>query len=483
MAMIWRFNPKYSITLILPVFLASLYWCIYYSELDAGLAFYQLTARAWEFLAGTLLALIAIKKPGAVLSNVGNIIGLSLVFFSISWLNFTMPWPGYYTLLPVAGSALLIISGDAILTRWCFNSWGLQRLGDISYSLYLWHWPVLVFARLYVTTRLERELSQLETLGLFGLVLILAILSWRFIEKPVRFKKGWWTFSRIWQGALITLGCFIVLTITTAVTKGFPGRLPDYVQRSFTWTAISTPRSECFRNQVAQKQATEQFCQFGADNQQPSLLLWGDSHANMYLSALSKAAKDAGLTGYIATQAHCYATLVDQPNDLIGTPKKACTQFNNEVNVFVANNPGIHTVIIGRLWNGNESFDRTIKLINRLLEQGKNIIVVGPVPAFRPSVPEIWIYQQLKAGRALDTLTAPAANQQYFYDIQHLIQQQMLTPLAEGRIIWIDPLQKFCNKTECLLVDKGVSYFKDVTHLSEEGEMLFVDDFVKALKH
>jgi peptidoglycan/LPS O-acetylase OafA/YrhL len=213
MASIWRFNHKYRITIILLVFLLSLDWCLYYNEIDSVSAFFQLATRAWEFLAGGLLALLTIKKPEAILSNLGSIIGLSLLIISIYWLNFTLHWPSSYTLIPVLGTAILIVSGDAVLTRGCFNWWPLQRLGDISYSLYLWHWPVLIFAKHYATTRLARELSQLETVSLIGLALLLAILSWRFIEKPTRLKQGWWTFKRIWQGALLTVACFIVLTL------------------------------------------------------------------------------------------------------------------------------------------------------------------------------------------------------------------------------------------------------------------------------
>lgn len=482
LALVWRFVRRYNILITAVVFLASLAWCVYYSQVDAGSAFYQLTSRMWEFMAGTLLALLAIKKPTVVLSNIGNVIGLSLLIISIGWLNSNLLWPSYYALLPVVGSVLLIVSGDVLLTRWCFNSWILQRLGDISYSLYLWHWPVWVFAKRYVNTRLERELCQIEIVGLIGLALVLALLSWQFVEKPIRFKKGWWSAKRIWQSALIILSGFIALTIAAAITKGFPNRLPDYVQHGFAAVALNTPRGECFRNEASIKQAPEQFCQFGADNQQPSVLLWGDSHANMYLSALSQAAKVSGKTGYIATQTGCRATLANQPNDLTGSAGVTCTAFNNEVNAFVANHPNIRTVIIARMWGGGDSLTRTIQLINHLLEQGKNVIVVGPVPFLAFSVPEHWIYQQLKAGQAIDTLTDTIANQQQLFAIQKLVQQQLSAPLASGRVIWIAPLQKLCKTSGCLLVDKGVSYFKDVTHLSEAGAMLFTEDFAAALR-
>jgi len=71
---IWRFNYKHSTTITLLVFLASLAWCLFYSQIDAGGAFYQLTTRAWEFLAGSLLALFAIKKPNALFSNIGRLV-------------------------------------------------------------------------------------------------------------------------------------------------------------------------------------------------------------------------------------------------------------------------------------------------------------------------------------------------------------------------------------------------------------------------
>jgi hypothetical protein len=418
----------------------------------------------------------------ALLSNSGSILGLSLLLISIYWLNFTLRWPSVYTITPVLGSVILIASGDALLTRWCLNSWPLQRLGDISYSLYLWHWPVLIFAKHYAATRLERELSQFETVSLIGLALILAILSWQFIEKPIRFKKDCWTFDRIWRSALLILACFIALTIAAAVTKGFPNRLPDYIQRGFTAVARNTPRSECFRDDSSKKSATEQFCQFGAENNQPSLLLWGDSHANMYLSSLAKAANDAGITGYIATESACRATLPNQPNDLTDSASVVCTNFNNEVNAFVDSNPAIRTIIIARMWTEKDSLDRTINLINQLVKQGKKVIVVGPVPFLAFNVPERWISQQIKAGQAINTMTEPVISQQRLLDLQSLTQKQFSASLASKRVVWIDPMQKPCNKTDCLLVDKGVSYFKDKTHLSEAGAMLFIKDFASALE-
>lgn len=109
--------------------------------------------------------------------------------------------------------------------------------------------------------------------------------------------------------------------------------------------------------------------------------------------------------------------------------------------------------------------------------------MIGPIPSFPVIIPERWVSQQLKAGKAIDTFTDPVAKQQLALSIQNLARQQLAEPLATGRILWIDGLQKFCTQTDCLLVNQGVVYIKDMTHLSEAGVMLFTQDFLQVLEH
>jgi peptidoglycan/LPS O-acetylase OafA/YrhL len=486
MTTVWRFGRKSITAITFLFFLGSLFWCLYYSQINAADSFYQLSTRTWEFLAGSLLALMPAIKTNAILSNIGSLLGLILLLAGVGLLDSSMVWPGYPTLLPVAGSVLLIIAGDVPATRWLFGSWVLQRLGDISYSLYLWHWPILVFGRQYATGRLERELSQHDIMALMLLALVMAVLSWKFVEKPIRLKTGWWTFKRTWQGALATLVCFIAFTVAAAITRGFPNRLPDYMQRGFLAVSAKAPRSdECFRDVTSKKQAPEQFCRFGAEGSAagspPSLILWGDSHANMYSNTVSEAAKASGQAGYIAAQSHCRATLPDQGNDLKGAEGLSCTRFNNEVNAFIDGNPSIHTIIIARMWGDADSLDRTIKLINYLVDNGKNVILVGPIPLAAFRVPEHWIARQIKAERAIDSMSLPLSSQQRLFDLQNIAKSRLSGHLASGRVVFIDPLKIFCNQIDCMLINGGVSYFMDDNHLSEAGAMLLNADFANAL--
>jgi peptidoglycan/LPS O-acetylase OafA/YrhL len=484
-ATVWQFSRKNITAITFAAFSVSLAWCLYYSKIDAADAFYQLSTRAWEFLAGSLLALTSIRKHHVILANTGSLFGLAILLGSICLLNSSMPWPGYYTLLPVAGAVLLIFSGDALATRWLVNLWVLQRLGDISYSLYLWHWPILVLGKLYATARLDRELSQYELAALMLLSLVLGILSWKFVETPVRAKSGWWSSKRIWQGASVTLTCFIIFTITTAVTRGFTNRLPDYIQRELAAVNASMPRDECFRNNASEKKAPEQFCLFGAGipeaKSQPSLILWGDSNANMYLSAIPEAATTVGQAGYIATQSGCRAILPDQLDYFKDSISSGCAKFNIEVNAFIDNTPSIHTIIIAQVWT-DHSFNNTMLLIKHLVDKGKNVIVVGPIPFYTYSVPDHWIYQQIKEKRPIDFVSAPLSAQQHLSDLQILAKSQLSEHLASARVIWIDPLQKLCARNDCTLVNGGVCYYKDGSHLSNVGAMLLTSDFINAMK-
>lgn len=482
---IWNFRKKAIISISFSLFIVSLLWCFIYGKIDASDCFYQLPTRAWEFLAGALLTICGLKINDTIFSNIGSSVGLVMLIASACILDEKLTWPGYYTLIPVVGSVLVIASGNTVSTQWLLKNWLLQKLGDISYSLYLWHWPVLVFGKQFVANHFQRELLPYETASLLLLAIIMALLSWKYVETPLRFKKQWWTFDRIWQGASVVLISYVAFTITTAINKGFPNRLPNYVQRAYKTTAQNTPKPECFRDESSKKSAPDAFCQFGLEvlpeGQSPNFLIWGDSHANMYLSALSEAAISVGQSGFIATQTGCRATLSNQPNDLTNEKGLACTYFNNEVNKLIDETPSINTIIIGRMWGGGESFNRTIDLIKNLLARKKNVIVIGPVPMMPFSVSEQWMHLQINAGHPIDNMTIPFVSQQNLFDLQQKARLILSEEIAKGRVIWIDPLEKFCNDSQCVLVNNSDCYFKDVTHLTEAGAKLFTNDFRSAL--
>jgi peptidoglycan/LPS O-acetylase OafA/YrhL len=151
-------------------------------------SFYLIQARAWELLIGSILAinvLPAIKHQ--YLRNLISIIGLFLIIFSIIFYTSNTKFPGFAAVIPTIGAAMIIytgIGGESFVGRF-LSCKPIIFVGLISYSLYLWHWPVLVFTRYYTIIALNKA----HVITILFFVFILSILSWRFIEKPVREKK------------------------------------------------------------------------------------------------------------------------------------------------------------------------------------------------------------------------------------------------------------------------------------------------------
>lgn len=482
-ALAWRFARRYLFGLTLAALAASLAWCLYYSRIDSGDTFYKLSARSWEFLAGALLVIFRPARPGVNSSNLVSAVSLVMLISCFFFLSSSMRWPGYWTLLPVAATAVLIAMGDAPICRSLLASWPLQRVGDLSYSLYLWHWPILVFAKQHAAT-MERELAALELGGLLGLSLFMAILSWRLVEQPIRSRRGWWSERRFWTALGLVLLTFTGFALAVVYTKGAPKRLPEYVQRASAAVFVKTPRDECFRRGDSTKDAPEQFCSFGvASAGEPAqIVLWGDSHANQYLSPISAAATAAGLGGIIATQGDCRSTRSGQSTDLKPDASPGCERFNNEVNALIERSSSLRTVIIGRVWRGDESFGRTVDLVKHLVTVGKKVVLIGPLPNPHFNVPESWSRQQIRIGHAIDSMVLPVVSLGPMLDLRDKLRSQLSEQIQAGNVVLIDPIATLCDTKECRLVEQGVCYFRDASHVSQAGAMLFTPDFLLALK-
>jgi len=461
--------------------LASLWWSVVASQTQPADAFFALSTRAWEFLSGCLLGVWKPVWRSPERRNVVSVAAFVLLLTSFVALGPQMVWPGAWTLLPVAAAVALIAAGDAPLTNRLWRMWPWQRLGDVSYSLYLWHWPVLVFARQYVQNP-TGELGAGMRFALVLLSLALAVLSWRFVEQPTRSRMGWWTARRLWLGVGVVWVLALLFGAFVVKTHGAPQRLPDYVQRASQSVFMNTPRDECFRRGDASKDAPEAFCHFGVESAQPpALLLWGDSHANQYLSALTDAAQALGQGGLIATQSGCRATLAGQPTGLPESIAGACAGFNSEVNALLANTPSIRTVVLGRLWSADASFDRTLALVRQLVAHGRRVLLIGPLPEPGMDVPQSWSMQQLKAGHAIAELTLPLSSQANALTLRAQLREQLAEPICQGQVVLLDPVAQLCDDKVCRLAQAGEANFRDISHLSHQATLQFTPALQQAL--
>lgn len=223
----WRYFKPILSVIIIAFFFVSLVVASYGVFWKPDLAFYLLPSRAWEIIIGSLIAFYSTRIcdgiHGQKLKQSLGLLGFSLILFSIFVFDRNTPSPGLYMLVPVIGAALVILfaTKETIAGR-ILGSRPMVGLGLISYSAYLWHQPVFAFARIYSVN----APNLLVMLFLALMSIVLAYLTWRFVETPFRRKNGFSKVS-IWCSALILSVFFIALGLFLHKSYGLIYRIYD----------------------------------------------------------------------------------------------------------------------------------------------------------------------------------------------------------------------------------------------------------------
>jgi len=265
--------------------------------------FYLLPTRAWELLAGSLLAFINYKEiqkfKSGQLAQFSSLFGLFLIGYSIIFFNGKTPFPSLYSLIPVLGTVLVIAcsSTENIAGR-ILSQKLIVGIGLISYSAYLWHQPIFAFFRLYYVT------DPGKSVFLFGafLSLVMAWFSWKFVEAPFREKfildqKLVFVFSGTGLAFLISVG----MLVNFDVFKGkYSQTLVDFKLQK-KWT------EECmlFGKETRDLSKACTYRNEWGENKPRKILLWGDSHADAYQLAIEEYFKDSNYRIVSMTAASC----------------------------------------------------------------------------------------------------------------------------------------------------------------------------------
>jgi peptidoglycan/LPS O-acetylase OafA/YrhL len=259
-------------------------------------AFYSLPTRAWELSVGALIALLpALRRQSRLLA----IIGLAALAVSAFWFNESTPFPGVYALLPVLGTAALLSSIGAwpkALKALATNRVSVW-LGKISYPLYLWHWPVLVLP----IALFSRDLNLWERIAALLLTVLLADLTNRFIEEPLRLKSFAPQRLVLTTISAMALALLVGFGIAQSTTSSI---LIDGKQ--ITLASIEsrpTPYDDgCHLNY---HESVSPLCEYGKMDSSKTVVLYGDSHALQWFPALEKLAKDKGFKLITLTKSAC----------------------------------------------------------------------------------------------------------------------------------------------------------------------------------
>ena len=405
-SMTWSFRPR-----LLPWLLGCLAGLSLLGTVAAvGLhkqvdAFYFLHFRAWELLAGSLCALLPSRVPATPGASglwrpnpqtLGSL-GLVLVLAPYALMSSRTPFPGLAALPSVAGAMLLIRHGNDSWIGAGLSLRPLVKVGKISYSLYLWHWPIIVFWRYLVFN----QVTVSDLAGMAILSFIMGYLSWRFVEQPLR-QSNYLTRRRSFVMAGVGMTLLMALGALTVIRKGWPTRmnlksnrvayapeprLPFAQAKSFeALQRIGVLAGHQFRivQGLNRELAMEfdRFSQGGRDGDgliggvgQPQVFLLGDSHAGSLRPGLDQVLHNMGLSGYAVSAA---GKFLCDPSEAVS--RKAMRQLETL--------PAGTTVVLAQRWlyymnanGGPDLLDRQLEsFARRVLEMGMKLLVLADVP-------------------------------------------------------------------------------------------------------
>ncbi|MET0222622.1 MAG: acyltransferase, partial [Tardiphaga sp.] len=234
--------PSARLLIAAVLLLGSFLACILTPPFDPAWAFYSPLTRVWELLAGSLLGLwgrrgFMAQDPrlggGSWIDAVLAVAGLGGIAVAFWGFGTMTPWPGVRTAVPVVAAVALIATGNTPVHRWLLSSRPFVSVGLISYPLYLWHFPLMAYAKLWY----GGNVPALPMCGLLALSLLLAWLTYRFIERPIRFGSSpmWLRVTPLLAGMTATG----LLGIVADSTRGIPWRFPQPI-RGFMLTGSQT---------------------------------------------------------------------------------------------------------------------------------------------------------------------------------------------------------------------------------------------------
>jgi peptidoglycan/LPS O-acetylase OafA/YrhL len=307
-------------------------------------AFYLLPFRFWELLLGSVLAVGRFAVPGNVVArNTISLGGLALIAWSVFTLTSASAFPGWNALPPCLGAALIIYAGAGHST-FVNAALGLRApvfVGLISYSLYLWHWPLFVFAKYAAPAG---ALNALAMAGLIALSFLLAVLSWHYVERPFRGRGALVSRKGLFVLAATAIAIFAILGGIMWAGKGLRARYSADVRTILA--AGHNPNDaeqNCF-SRSPQAVTAGNLCKIGDPSAAPSFILWGDSHSQALLPAVEAAAASRHKAGLFAGHGYCAPLAGVTRLDVA-----RCTPFNDAV-LKLALRPDIAEVVLAARW-------------------------------------------------------------------------------------------------------------------------------------
>ena len=494
MVLACRWGGRRWLYIVAAGFAASLALSIWMTETNPAGAFYLAPGRAWELLLGSMLAAGALPKIGTQwLREALAISGVALIAYAVFCFSASRPFPGPAALIPCLGTAFFLYAGDdgSSITARILSVQPIVFVGLISYSLYLWHWPLLAFARYWFF----EGLAPIQLTSIILASFVLATLSWKFVEQPFRMRRVAVGRRSMFSVAATGIAVTLAFGVMTERSGGWPSRLSAEAQAILSTASKKSATKGLDRCTM---RGMEWNCTLDAPTYS-HFAVWGDSHAARMRIAIDEAAKRHGETVDYFVRAGCTPVPGFERGD------RDCGRRNAAVLGTLIASPDIHTIVlISRfatyLYDSRKSVggtDQSLTItatgqpnldaqslrilfakklresVEALVAAGKRVVIVYPVPEIGYQVPQA-AQRYLFMHRDLDTLKGPSPEA---YRERQAGVFAMLDGLGNlNAIVRLYPHRRLCDAQKCRVYANGSLLYLDDDHLSDAGARYLAPD-------
>lgn len=453
--------------------------------------FYLLPARMWELMVGCGLALYERSPSSRKLpATVASAAGLALAAAALLTIDGSRPYPGWWGLLPTLATAFLLHAGpDGWINRRVLSRETAVFIGKLSYPLYLWHWVLLSFARIveYGTP------TAATRAALVALSLLLAWLTWRFVELPVQRSEFAGLADRVKEARFVKAGVAVaavtwLLGAGTWAARGLPWRYPamEAVSAEFFWEPA--PEFDCSRRFGLPK---DDYCYRTAGA--PAILLWGDSHANHLFPGLVAGSTGGPLAVAQVGKGNCPAAEgVERQVD--GHPYGCAAAYERARSLADGEFAAARVVVLSSQipWDldasataasrwqdaapnstvamsSREAFLQGLsRTVARLEAQGRRVVFFVDIPELGFDPVECYGARPFFP-RA--RLRGPCSTPRAEVEAKQRDYRKLVAELAalHPKLEVFDPLPAFCDADSCTAVRDGLPLYRDGSHLTARG--------------
>lgn len=481
-----KFSIKTIPKVILFLFLVSFFYSVYKSYSDSSYAFYMLPSRAWEMFLGWLVYYAVTYDRYTIRKDWCGYLGISFVVVSIFIYSPATVWPGFAALLPTLGTALIIYSGkDSFITSNAIS----QRLGDWSYSIYLWHWPLAVSILLF-----DIEQSVIVSVVLISFSILLGALSYFYIENPS--GKFLTSNNRLFVSLLILVPLVAVLLVAKNIrsNKGIIDRLPDDV-----FTVFDQANNKFHEMKRCQSDRDQHDCIYGEG--ELGAIVIGDSHAMAIIGSVAHTLDNYRVLDWTQSGCPTISDIQAKGKDSSRchgflTPRLNKVSEYPDIPILVANRFSAHflgpnekagryeepVLYLTQPYNTfsdmyrDEMYNGYIETLCSLAESHA-VYVLKPTPEFKLNIPNIMGRSLLLNGEQKRISVSLSE-----YKERNQVTLRLLEQVAsQCNVTLLDPIPYLCDGERCYGDLDGLPLFYDDDHLNMRGADLLKPLFEKVL--